>query len=54
MKVAGGEQDFPLLTVNFGEVNAVVAFICSMAIILGAVFVVFEISDKQEDDRGSD
>lgn len=38
----------PLFTINFGEVDSVVAFVSSMAIILGALFVVFEIRDNQK------
>jgi hypothetical protein len=38
----------PLATINFGEVNASIAFLSSMAIILGAIFVVLEIKDNKK------
>lgn len=38
----------PLATVTFGEVETSIAFLSSMAIILGAVFVVLEIRDNKK------
>ena len=38
----------PLLAVNFGEIDSSIAFLSSMAIILGAVFVVLEIRDNKK------
>jgi hypothetical protein len=38
----------PLTTVTFGEVDTGIAFLSSMAIILGAVFVVLEIRDNKK------
>lgn len=36
------------LSFNFGEVDSAIAFLSSMAIILGALFVVFEIRDNKK------
>jgi hypothetical protein len=38
----------PLVTITFGEVDEGIAFLSSMAIILGAVFVVLEIRDNKK------
>ncbi|MDA4135643.1 MAG: hypothetical protein OK449_01415 [Thaumarchaeota archaeon] len=37
-----------LLAVNFGEIDSGIAFLSSMAIILGAIFVVLEIRDNKK------
>jgi hypothetical protein len=38
----------PFLDINFGEIDSSIAFLSSMAIILGAVFVVLEIRDNKK------
>ena len=38
----------PLLGINYGEVDSTIAFLSSMAIILGAIFVVLEIRDNKK------
>jgi hypothetical protein len=37
-----------LLAINFGEIDSGIAFLSSMAIILGAIFVVLEIRDNKK------
>ena len=38
----------PFLAVSFGDVDSTISFLSSMAIIIGALFVVFEIRDNQK------
>ncbi len=38
----------PLLAINFGEIDAGISFFSSIAIILGAIFVVLEIRDNRK------
>jgi hypothetical protein len=37
-----------MVAINFGEIDASIAFLSSMAIILGAIFVVLEIKDNKK------
>jgi hypothetical protein len=48
MAVESGLVSLGVLIIDFGAVNSIVSFISSMAIVLGAIFVVFEIRDNRK------
>lgn len=43
-----GPRLSPQLAISFGDVDSTISFLSSMAIIIGALFVVFEIRDNQK------